>query len=228
MNFLLINSNNTSSFVASIIDGNICVKYTNDFLDHNEKNAYLKSPDKLVHCLKYITDKISEERKSPSIIDAVSIIIGPGSFTGIRVGLSLAKGFADSLEKKLIPIDNFELILNQLEIPIDKEKYCILIQAKFPEYYYSLYQNDTIIERGCLPIEELRLKTDKNTVIAGNFSDDYIKKLGYFTILEEGNRKSELDSMLIISENKFNKGNLFESELIEPLYIKEFSYKKLK
>ena len=117
------------------------VHYASEFSDNSESNN--KNPDKLINCL----EKLSVSR-ALNTADAIAVTTGPGSFTGIRVGLSLAKGIAFASEKKIIPIDNFTLTLNRLEKISDDTNYCILIEAKQPEYYYSLYQNGKFTESG--------------------------------------------------------------------------------
>ena len=225
MNFLLINSNRESSFIAALIKGSVIVKYTSDYLNKDEKTAFLKSPDKLVHCLKYITDNIKSRGLSLFEIDAVSVIIGPGSFTGIRVGIAIAKGFADSLTKKIIPINNFELISKQAEGKIHTQKYCILIPAKLPEFYYALFEKNLEIERGCVQLDEFSLKFDKNTTLVGNFNDDYKKNLGYFSIPCKNLGNQELQAMIELSKKKFLSGLIYDSGKIEPLYLKDFAFK---
>ena len=224
MKLLLINSNIESSFAASFIEGKIDVKYASEFLDNSER-AYLKSPDKLIHCLKYITGSITDSGVKPVELDAISIITGPGSFTGIRVGLALAKGFASTLGKKIIPIDNFELIQKQAENFIKQDKYCFLIPAKRPEFYYKLFEKNNEKESGCVLVEDFNAKFDKFTVLVGDFSHDYQEKLGYFNTLDKKNLNSELDSMIKLAIEKYSKGKLYEPEKIEPVYMKEFIFK---
>ena len=224
MKLLLINSNIESSFAASFIEGKIDVKYASDYLDSSEK-AYLKSPDKLIHCLKYIIDSMTGTGVRPDELDAICVITGPGSFTGIRVGLALAKGTANTLNKKIIPVDNFELIQKQAENFINQDKYCFLIPAKRPEFYYKLFEKNIEIESGCVLVDDFNAKFDKFTVLAGDFSHDYQEKLGYFNTLDKKNLNSELDSMIKLAIEKYSKGKLYEPGKIEPVYMKEFIFK---
>jgi tRNA threonylcarbamoyladenosine biosynthesis protein TsaB len=225
LNFLLINSNNESSFVAAVLGSTILVKYTYEYLVKTEKSAYLKSPDKLAHCLKFITDEIISSGTQLSGLDAISVISGPGSFTGIRVGLALAKGYADSLGKKIIPLDNFELLFKRIQNKSGSGNYCLLIPAKEPEFYFSFYQNNAEIERGCIKSDEILSKFDKNTILVGNFSDDYKEKLGYFSSLDKKYMINELNSMVSLTEKKYLAGQMYNSSDIEPLYMKDFTFR---
>ena len=179
-----------------------------------------------------ITDEIISSGTPLSGLDAVSVITGPGSFTGIRVGLALAKGYADSLGKKIIPIDNFELLLKRIKNKSDSGNYCLLIPAKEPEFYFSFYQNNAEIERGCIKSDEILSKFDKNTILVGNYelkSENnfiYKEKLGYFSSLDYKSLNNELDSMIKLTKEKCVSGNLFDSADIEPVYLKEFNFRK--
>lgn len=252
MNFILINSNNGTSFVAAYLDGRVIVKYASDFLQTGDSGtsqdstlcgdftyafqstiggegipAKGPSANKLAHCLKFITEEIRSVGIGQEEIDVISVITGPGSFTGIRVGLALAKGYADSLGKKIIPVDNFELILKKTSEKIKSKQFCILIPAKLPEYYFSLFENNMEIDRGCIGLDDFLSKFDKGIQFVSDFSDDYIKNLGYFNFLDSKYLGSELDSMIALVQNKFLSGLSSESGKIEPVYLKDFAFRKI-
>jgi tRNA threonylcarbamoyladenosine biosynthesis protein TsaB len=218
LKFLLINSNPENAF-AAINNGNeFIVSYARDVLCESEKLKPVKSPDKLIQCF----EKIAARHGDLKDIDAISVTAGPGSFTGIRVGLAIAKGTAASLGKKIIPINNFELTLNRINDIQTELSYCVLIPAKAPEYYYSLYRNCVQLEYGHVLKSDLSAKFDKNTLIVGNFSDDSEEKDNYFRNLSTDELKPELESMVSLVHKKFNAGQLFEPEDVEPVYIKDF------
>lgn len=226
MNLLLINSNPENAFTAIRRESEMIVSHISDYIKNSDMDYSFRSQDKLIQCFSEITLKLEEKNSSLEELDAISVIIGPGSFTGIRVGLSIAKGAADALDKKIIPIDNFELTLSRLS-SIDPEKsYCILIPAKPPEYYFSIRKNHNEISSGSGEIDDLSLTIDKNTTIVGNFSDESEFFLDYFEVLNTRKLKSELDSMAELSLKHYRSGKLFPPENIEPLYIKDFIAKR--
>ena len=69
---------------------------------------------------------------SQGIIDAIAISIGPGSFTGLRIGLGFAKGLAYALNIPLVPVPTLEVIAND---PI----------IKFDDYFVYLYSHRDIV-----------------------------------------------------------------------------------
>jgi len=221
LKFLLINSNDSNPFVALYENDNLAISYASDFLNNDESLSH-KKPDKLIHCL----DKIAGEN-SIDDVDAISVTIGPGSFTGIRVGLAIAKGLADAMDKKIIPINNFELLLNRLNnIEADKE-YCVLIKAKSPEYYYSIIKNDELIKSGCMELKDLSSIAGENTVIVGNFDNETQIKHSYFNLENDISLISETDALIKLTQYMNENRFLFDSDRIEPVYIKDFRIKKV-
>jgi tRNA threonylcarbamoyladenosine biosynthesis protein TsaB len=217
-NLLLINSNDKDAFAALSVNSNLNISKASEFTD--ESNPLEKKPDRLIHCI----HKISKEHNL-KVIDAIAVTIGPGSFTGIRVGLSIAKGLAFGLGKKIIPVNNFELILNRLPSINKDNQYCVLIPAKLPEYYYSVIRGNLYLKTGCTNMENLSEIVEKETMIVGDFDDETSIKHSYFEYNNVKNLKSELDSMLELAENNLN--NAVNPEDIEPLYLKDFVIKKI-
>lgn len=217
MNFLLINSSDSDPFVSFTSGNEVRVSQVTDFPE--DKAAANKKPDKLIFCL----NRIAEENDL-STVEAISVTVGPGSFTGIRVGVSIAKGLALGLEKKIIPISNFDICLNRLTLIDPGIQYCVLLPAKLPEYYYALVKNRITIQSGCIMPENLAEITEKGTIVVGDFGDESLIKHYYFEYINVKNLKNELDSMLELTEMHADSAK--ESEEIEPLYIKDFSMKK--
>jgi tRNA threonylcarbamoyladenosine biosynthesis protein TsaB len=223
LKLILINSNPENSFTAYYSDSAFIVSKTADFMTPEELGNANKSPDKLIHCLNYIA---SLPEVNLNEIDAVSVTIGPGSFTGIRVGIAIAKGIADSLEKKIIPVNNFELTLNRLMKTEQDKKYCILIPAKVSEYYYSIIENNNEIKSGFIQINEINTIIDDNICIVGNFSPEIMGKLHYFSMSSVKNLKSETETMAEMSKKLFESGIVYGSGEIKPLYLKDFVIRK--
>lgn len=68
-------------------------------------------------------------------IDAFACVTGPGSFTGIRIGVSTAKAFAHAFSKKVLPLTTFEVITYNKK----SDKILALIDAKHDNYYAQLF-----------------------------------------------------------------------------------------
>lgn len=227
MRLLLINSNEKNSFIALYNEDELLITYAGELpAAHNENQVRAKPPDRLIECLDDIIKKCKEKEIELKDIDAISVVTGPGAFTGIRVGLSIAKGFADALDKKIIPIDNFTLTLNRLNKTDINKNYCVIIPAKPPEYYYRIINNRHELETGFFLPDEINAKIDENTVLVGDFNDESHINLDYFSHIDVRDMKSEADSMIELSLLYYNEDKALRPDEIEPLYIKDFVARK--
>ena len=100
MKILAIETSVKESSIA-IIDNNDCYEL---FADN--KNYTAKSLPILVE------DALNKTKNSFNNLDGIAISMGPGSFTGLRVGLSYAKGLSLALDIPIIPISTFDSMIN--------------------------------------------------------------------------------------------------------------------
>ncbi len=78
-------------------------------------------------------------------VDRIAVSTGPGSFTGLRVGLATAKGLSFALDKPLVAINQFEgMVYSYLQkTPQENRDIITLIYANNDNAFFSLYQNET-------------------------------------------------------------------------------------
>jgi len=79
-------------------------------------------------------------------LEGISICIGPGSFTGLRIGLATAKGLSFSLSLPIVGINSFESYAFNWRSMLSGI-FCPIIEARKDEYYYTLYQNNNSLIR---------------------------------------------------------------------------------
>lgn len=165
-----------------------------------------------------------------SELDAVAVTSGPGSYTGLRVGMASAKGLCYALKKPLISIGSLE-VLTDSAIQLFPELHgsvllCPMIDARRMEVFTAVYRNDlSIIEPPCALILnefsfEKVLKNDK-MVFFGTGSAKWRTICGHpNAIFEEVSNLSETMSRqtnLFFSQKKFT-----DLAYSEPFYLKEF------
>lgn len=85
-----------------------------------------------------IASMFEEKRLSPTDIDKIIVVSGPGSFTGIRIGLTIAKVYAWSLNIPIIPITSLET----MALSCSNKKVIPLIDARRGYVYAAAYDNE--------------------------------------------------------------------------------------
>jgi tRNA threonylcarbamoyladenosine biosynthesis protein TsaB len=162
-------------------------------------------------------------------IDAVVVSGGPGSYTGLRIGLSVAKGLCYALSKPLIMIDTLQSLYIGARQAASADYYCTTIDNRRNELFYSLFDNygKCIIPTKLSTIEDelwddintgQGLFENKKVVISGNaFSK--LHQL-YRNII---NVEVPFDArhMLPIALEKYEQQDFVDVAYCEPLYHKE-------
>lgn len=151
-----------------ILSVDTCSKICNiNLIEDGKVLKYLEIEDDITHAkklLKGIDDILKETNTKLKDIDFFGCIIGPGSFTGIRIGVSTIKGFALALNKKVITATSMELLEENVRNQEQKDKkeenktIITVIDARNDEVYASINKNN------------------KRENFAGNI-DDFVVKL---------------------------------------------------
>ena len=127
MKYLFIDTCTSNLIVSLIIDGNI-VSYFNKKIENGMSNYLLKE----------IESQLNSNNIKASSIDAIFVSNGPGSFTGIRVGLTVAKVYAWSLNIKVIPVSSLEVLASTNTNNTNVS----LIDARRGYVYRGIYDKD--------------------------------------------------------------------------------------
>ena len=112
----------------------------------------------------YIQEVCSQAKINLKDIDAVAVSKGPGSFTGLRIGVSTAKGVCYALNKPLIAINSLEaMAVEQISkhTPPSTHLFCPMIDAKRMEVYCAVYDDH---------LNEIK-KTSAEIIDENSFSD---------------------------------------------------------
>lgn len=128
---LNIETSTTLCSVAIANDGElICNKEINNGYTHTE-NLHV-----------FINDLLIQEKIRPSQLSAVAVGSGPGSYTGLRIGVSAAKGLAYALNSPLIAVNSLQTLANSVLNQLPKEAIiCPMLDARRMEVYTAVFDS---------------------------------------------------------------------------------------
>lgn len=175
-----------------------------------------------------VNELLDKEGITIKKLDAIGITSGPGSYTGIRVGLSAAKGFCYALNIPLITFSTLEVMALSAAAPQeDKEAfYCPMIDARRMEVYTALYSSDLQeIEAPCAKIldeNSFEKYRDLSKIIFSGSGSKKFRELGKFANFVFSETGISTESLTSFSWQKFRKTEFEEVSAANALYIKDF------
>ena len=212
----------TSTEVCSV-----ALTHDGEVLDHHE-NYDGKTHATLLSA--YIQDELKYVRTREIKLDAVAVSIGPGSYTGLRIGLSEAKGHAFGLGVPLIGVNTLKLITTSAmfkEFFDDEELFVHMIDARRMEVYTAVYNSalDDIVPPQPKIIDAdsfADLLADHKLVFFGNGSDKVAEVIKHPNAMFMPGIKPVALDMMVLSEMAFRKKDFIDVAYSTPLYLKEF------
>ena len=184
----------------------------------------------------YVKEMLDYSRSREMKIDAIAVSIGPGSYTGLRIGLSEAKGLAFGLNVPLIGVNTLQLLtvstmFNHF-IEEDKVLYIPMIDARRMEVYTAAYNTalEPILDPQAMILDEHSfehlLGQGYELVLMGNGSDKARQVLSRSGIsFVEGVKPVAVD-MMALAEKAYREQNFIDVAYSTPLYLKEFQATK--
>jgi tRNA threonylcarbamoyladenosine biosynthesis protein TsaB len=185
----------------------------------------------------YIDELIRETGIPASGIDAVAVSKGPGSYTGLRIGISVAKGLCYSLGIPLISIGTLDAAGKYVAenhdryLPDDKHLvqtlFCPMIDARRMEVYTAIYNlkgeklepvSAKIIDEGSYA----DLLQNHRILFFGNGAQKCKQALVHPNALFTGPDQASARFMIKYTEEKYNNNQWEDVAYFEPFYLKDF------
>jgi len=174
----------------------------------------------------FILDVLKQSKKSMQDIDAISVSKGPGSYTGLRIGVSAAKGLCFALDKPLISISTLDSLSHIVDAK--KGEFIVpLLDARRMEVYSAVYDNQHF------QIREIRAE-----IIDENSFADYLNKGKVFMVGDGAAKCTEIidhknanylkdvfpsaKEMAKLSSVKYQNNEFEDVAYFEPFYLKDF------
>lgn len=199
--------------------------------------AIRESEDPNVHAamLTVFIDEMSRQANiSLSELDAVAVSMGPGSYTGLRIGVAAAKGLCYALNKPLIAVSTLQAMACGMkdkvlaEYPQSHLLFCPMIDARRMEVYCGFYtqENHEIREVRAEIVEEHSFSEFLEThpvVFGGDGAEKCKPILGNHPNANFlANFAASAKFMGLIAMDKFNRKSFENLAYFEPFYLKDF------
>lgn len=185
----------------------------------------------------YVKDAVSFADSHAIPIDAIAISKGPGSYTGLRIGVSEAKGVAYGRDAKLLSVPTLKLLtvpilLGHEELPEDALLYP-MIDARRMEVYCALYDRalNEVVQTQALVIDSDSFKEylDKQPIyFMGNGADKCVETIQHPNAHFIKNIVPRAKNMIPLAEMAMAKEQFEDVAYFEPFYLKEFVATKSK
>ena len=216
MKFLSVDSSSVSASVAITENGvTLAENFINNGLTHSQT------------LMPMVEKTLKDANVSVKDMELFAIANGPGSFTGVRIGIASVKGMADALNKKCVAISTLEAIAE----PLKNEDCiaCAVMDARCNQVYTAIFENgNRLCEDKAVLIDELgkELKSyNKKVVFIGDGSVLCYEKLKDVVtnvfVADENVRYIHASSIGRLAEEKIKNGEMpTDSAKLVPYYLR--------
>lgn len=204
--------------VALSVDGSVIA-----LQEDNPENKAGKNFSHAEKLHKYIATVLTNAKLSKQDVDAVAVSKGPGSYTGLRIGVSAAKGLCYALDIPLISIPTLESLARQVKgttvIP--------MLDARRMEVYSAVFSSEMKAIRGTkaqiLSEDSFKEYLDKGSV---TFIGDGVAKFKEICVHANArfieNALPSSKEMAAVAETKYKISDTEDVAYFEPFYLKDF------
>ncbi|MBX3036613.1 MAG: tRNA (adenosine(37)-N6)-threonylcarbamoyltransferase complex dimerization subunit type 1 TsaB [Anaerolineales bacterium] len=158
-------------------------------------------------------------------VEALGVAIGPGSFTSLRVGLSLVKGIAFARNIPVVGIPTLDVIASAQ--PLDKKPLISVLQAGRTRLAFSVYKNDKKqwqaqgeIRSGS--VDELLSQIEESTIVAGELTSEQRKKISKHKKVSLASPANCVKRPAVLAElawARFQKNDVDDVATLAPIYL---------
>lgn len=220
MKILGIDTSSMAASVAVIEDNKLICEYT-----INTKKTHSQKLMPMIENMLGLSDLNVRE------IDAIAVCEGPGSFTGLRIGMATAKAIAHVNDIPVIGVNSLEALAANMNL-CDK-KICSILDAQRNQVYTGRYQYEgtklvEIKEIGIQQIDELLeelAQSGEQWILVGEAVykyEDKIKEIANIEIPAASNNVTKAGSLCSVAKVKFDEGkDIFNCYTVNPLYIRK-------
>ena len=193
-------------------------------IDENGKTVNRVTTDSMSHLrelVPMIKELVDELGISLNELDAIAVSVGPGSFTGIRIGLATAKTLAQTLGKKCISVNSLEIFKEKAD---SDNKVAVIYNARRGQVYGAIYGNDgsEILAPGPYMLDEVLEVAEEYDDIKwyGDGVIAYADRLSSMNIADVDEINQSADMVCRCACLKLKAGELLAFAQLEPEYMR--------
>jgi len=173
----------------------------------------------------YINEVLKEAEISISDLNAIAVSKGPGSYTGLRIGVSAAKGLSFSLDIPLIAIDTLKSLAHCLTI--ESGKIVPMLDARRMEVYSAIFDSNF-----------KQVRDIKAEIIDENSFSEYLENAHIYFVGDGAEKCKDVithanaifiedkfpsaKEMCSLAYDKYKKNDIEDVAYFEPFYLKDF------
>lgn len=177
----------------------------------------------------FVDELLKSEAIKPNDLDAIAVSEGPGSYTGLRIGVALAKGMCYSLEIPLIAIPTLKAMAYGAISKANKEDlyYIPMIDARRMEVYRAVYNSklETIEDTAAEVLETnsfAQLQSSKKVYCFGDGASKFNELTESDAFLFSPALLPSAQFMGELAQEKWDQKDFVNLAYFEPFYLKEF------
>lgn len=207
---------------TAIESASVCLARDGKVLSHSRNEKQKDHAAWLHPAIKEIFEKNNVEFAT---IDAVAVTEGPGSYTGLRIGMATAKGICYAMNKPLITMNTL-LVLANAAREEKADLLCPLIDARRMEVFTAIYTKElrVVMEPTALSLTEKSFDQElaKNTICFFGNGHKKFQQLTKSPNAVFAEITIDTAAMIGLAEEKFSRKEFADLAYAEPLYLKEF------
>lgn len=182
----------------------------------------------------FIAELVAEAGITYSQIDAIAVSMGPGSYTGLRIGVSSAKGLCYALDKPFIAVDTLKALAWQAQQlckhqkrDIENSLFCPMLDARRMEVFTALFDHKLQVVEAVNALvvtgEDFAAFDNKEIIYFGDGASKCISlfeaKKNYHFL---GAMALSGEAICMLAETEFENRNFADVAYCEPFYLKDF------
>lgn len=192
-----------------------CIHFGDEMYFSSKVVAKHSHSEMLFKVIDMVINQSGIEKKE---IDYIAVSEGPGSFTGLRIGMSAAKGIASALSIPILPVPTFEALALQLSFILNDEEILIANKINKDEVYFAKFHVKT---NNYIFTQELKILQRSEL----DFVDKSARKFGSAFMISSVN-SPEPEFIAKWARQFGEKLKTFNIDNLEPHYVKNFIVKE--